>query len=277
MVSQSHNTSLFVYRYREEGLLQPLEGLREATKDLSYIDRSDIYYQLLLSYISKTDCDKALGLWTEMQEEDCQPTEKFLFTLGNFLKENGHHVPFVMPKMDAAPEVEKSKYTVPTDSELARFRQLLRNNQTDEALQLKIYLPNQLTINDYSHLLENLAKEERQNEAAKLCLEMLKKNMHPLPRIFRFLLNKIANTGDVETMESIGNKLNSDMKKLLSFDNRLCHANIVAGKAEQYLETLLTEIENAEDEHVSILAEKFPRGGAAGILENCPELVPKCE
>jgi hypothetical protein len=31
-------------------MVAPLEGLVEATRDISHIDRSDIYYHLLLSY-----------------------------------------------------------------------------------------------------------------------------------------------------------------------------------------------------------------------------------
>jgi hypothetical protein len=37
-------------RYQQEGKVAPLEGLVEATRDISHIDRSDIYYHLLLSY-----------------------------------------------------------------------------------------------------------------------------------------------------------------------------------------------------------------------------------
>lgn len=275
-------------RYREEGSLKNLEGLREATKDLSYIDRSDIYYQLLLTYISKDDCDKALGLWTEMQEEDCPPTDRFLIKLGNFLKQNNKDIPFIIPETEIAKPtktvrrenarpVEVKQQQPQVQNNLTQFRQALKSDDIDQAMQLKNSVTNQINVNDYSTLLENLVKHDRQNEANKLCIEMLKKNLHPIPRVFRFLLNKIANNGDVQTIETIGNKLSSDMKKLVSFDNRLCHANIVAGKADQYLDTLVKEIENAKDEHVSILAEKFPRGGAVGILEKCPELSEKCK
>lgn len=252
-------------RYREEGAAQTLEGLMEATKDLTHIDRGDIYYQLLLTYISKKDSDKAIGLWTQMQEEDVHASEEFLMKLGSFLKSQGREVPFVVPDLDLP------------KNDLVLFRQFVKTGDVDKALQLKNSIQTSMNVNDYSALLEILVKAERLNEAAKLCFEMLRKNLYPIPRIFRFLLNKIANNGDVKTIESIGNKLSSDMKKLLSFDNRFCHANIVAGKSDEYLDTLIKEIENAKDEHVEILAEKFPRGGAVGILEKCPELSAKYE
>lgn len=77
-------------RFQQEGLVKPLEGLKDATKDLNHIDRGDIYYQLLLSYIKQDDPEKSLGLWTQMQEEDLAPTDQFLFTLGSFLQEKGN-------------------------------------------------------------------------------------------------------------------------------------------------------------------------------------------
>jgi leucine-rich PPR motif-containing protein len=43
------------------------------------------------------------------------------------------------------------------------------------------------------------------------------------------------------------------------------------------LETLTEEIENAKDNDFELLAEKFPRGGAIGILEKHPELQPECK
>ncbi|GLV39949.1 bicoid stability factor [Carabus blaptoides fortunei] len=268
-------------RYREEGLVIPLEGLMEATRDLSHIDRSDIYYQLLLSYIKNGDPDKALGLWTQMQDEDCEPNDQFLKKLGDFLRAKGRDVPFVIPKnlqkSVAKPKDPKQIVETVPKGDVSQFRQVIKGGNIDQAIRMKQKVNNLLNVTDYSLLLEALVKDERQNEATNLCYEMIQKNIYPIPRVFRFFLNKIANNGDVDTMERIGNKLSSDMKKVLSFDNRLCHANIVAGKAGDYLDILMKEIEHARDDQVQILAEKFPRGGAVGILEKCPELTEKYE
>lgn len=43
--------------------------------------------------------DKALGLWTQMQEEDVNIPDEFLFVLGKLLKENGRPVPFDMKNL----------------------------------------------------------------------------------------------------------------------------------------------------------------------------------
>lgn len=91
-------------RYRMEGMVKPLEGLKDATKDLNHIDRSDIYYQLLLSYLKQEDADKAIGLWTQMQEEDVAASDEFLRKLGKYLSARNIAVPFVLPE---EPVVEK--------------------------------------------------------------------------------------------------------------------------------------------------------------------------
>jgi len=49
-------------RYQQEGMVQSLEGLIEATKDLNHIDRNNIFYNLLLSYCKEDQPEKALGI-----------------------------------------------------------------------------------------------------------------------------------------------------------------------------------------------------------------------
>ncbi|KAF5275552.1 hypothetical protein FQR65_LT04155 [Abscondita terminalis] len=268
-------------RYQMEGMVKPLEGLKDATKDLNHIDRSDIYYQLLLSYIKQEDVDKALGLWTQMQEEDMAPNDQFLRTLGDFLTKNEIEVPFVMPEKAAVEENIKilqrphKKVEERTDGQL--FRQALKTGDIDGALKIKQKLKDTLSVIEMSNLIEHLTQKDRLKEATSLTIELLERPQTLIPRVFRFLLNKLANNGDIDTINHIGRKLNSETKKVLSFDNRICHANLVAGKVEDYLAILDSEISNAKPDEVATLAEKFPRGGVLGIMEKHPELIDKYE
>lgn len=93
----------------------------------------------------------------------------------------------------------------------------------------------------------------------------------------RFLLNKLAAAGRIDDLTAIGGKLSTELKRLVSFDNRLCHANIVAGNVEDYLKKLEDNIENATDANLEDISSQFPRGGAFGILEKYPEYLDKCE
>lgn len=81
----------------------------------------------------------------------------------------------------------------------------------------------------------------------------------------------------MDQLNQIGEKLSVELKRLISFDNRLCHANIVAGNVEGYLQKLENEIDNATPENLNLISEQFPRGGAYGILERHPEYTDKCE
>ncbi|CAG9826701.1 unnamed protein product [Diabrotica balteata] len=264
-------------RYQQEGLIKPLEGLKDATKDLNHIDRSDIYYQLLLSYIKQDDIDKALGLWTQMQEEDMAPSDPFLLKLGDFLQSKGRQVPFVVPQTTVqAAEVPQSTKPQVTPAPVL-FRQKLKLGNVDEALKVKNNSKEALNVVDLTTLIEKLLQQNRLKEASKVTFEILDRGNIPVNRVFRFLLNKLATAGDVDTLSKIGQKINSDVKRIVSFDNRMCHANLVAGNAEAYLKKLDNDINSAKDEDLSLLSEQFPRGGAYGILEKHPDLTEQYE
>lgn len=301
-------------RYKNEGLLQPLEGLIEATKDLGHIDRNKIYYTLLLSYDKADEAEKALGLWTKMQEENVTPNDAFLLKLAEILSKKNIDVPFVVPETqneqakakkskakdatttEAATETakvaeqpkEKAAKKEPAKTETAKppktashlsgFRKAIQANDPDAAISHKqsVLSGEKIGALDTSRLIELLVRADRLTEATKYVEELLGDKLHPQPKIFKFYLNKIAAAGDLETMQRIGQQLNDEQKRLISFDNRFCHANIVAGKAEEFLKHLTTEIDAAKTpEESTKLAEKFPRGGAVGILEKHPELVPQ--
>ncbi|XP_017067892.2 leucine-rich PPR motif-containing protein, mitochondrial [Drosophila eugracilis] len=298
-------------RYKNEGLLQPLEGLIEATKDLGHIDRNKIYYTLLLSYDKADEAEKALGLWTKMQEESVTPNDAFLLKLADMLKRKNIDVPFVVPETqkevrtkknktkeqtktevstetakipdqpkEKSPKKDQSKTAPPPKpvSHLSGFRKAILANDPDAAISHKqsFLSGEKVGALDVSRLIELLVRADRLSEATKYVEELLADKLHPQPKIFKFYLNKIAAAGDLETLEKIGKQLNDEQKRLVSFDNRFCHANIVAGKADQFLNHLTTEIDAAKSsEEATKLAEKFPRGGAVGILEKHPELVPQ--
>ena len=304
-------------RYLQEGMIQPLEGLMEATKDLSHIDRAEIYSTLLKTYIKEVSPEKALGLWTKMQEEDITPSDVFLANLSQFLKSQKLDVPFVVPEKVQTPKktqsnVEKKEKTASTTTTttprkvekqmkikklevkaaavgttvmvsetIANLKAALKEENIDAIMKANANLlpADKLSLTEQSLVIEALIKNDRLQEGTKLVLEMLEQQKtHPIPRIFRFYLNKLAAAGDSVTLEKIGTLISSETKKVLSFDNRCCHANIAAGKSEEYLKKLESAIDNATtEEQIKDVGEKFPRGGAVGILEAMPESAEQFE
>ena len=117
-----------------------------------------------------------------------------------------------------------------------------------------------MTTLEKSKVIEALAKNGRLNDANKLVFEMLNEKVYPRLNIFRFYLNKLATSGDTETMEQIGNLIDSELKKELSFDNRYCHSFVTQGKVSDYLKRLENNIENAKTpEEIQKAGEIFPR------------------
>lgn len=173
--------------------MKPLEGLKDATRDLNHIDRSDIYYQLLLSYIKQDDADKSLGLWTQMQEEDLPPTDQFLLKLGSFLQEKGMPVPFAMPQpriiqrpvtigapaLSQQPSVGLQRPRPTTNP----FKRKLTAGDLDGCLQT---LNNEkVSVSDISLLIEKLVHGDRLDDATKVTLDLLNKGTYPVQKIFR--------------------------------------------------------------------------------------------
>lgn len=275
-------------RYHVEGKTHSLEGLMEATKDLNHIDRSTIYHKLLKSYITEKQPEKALGLWTTMQEEDEAPTDNFLIELSNFLKTNGYEVPFVAP--NAAPptkkttkveEKTKSSATRTADAKnalsptLKEFKAASKTSDVDRLLAARDNLTgsDKLNLTEQSLVVEALVNRGRLNDASKMVLELLEQNLHPIPRIFKYFLNKLAASGDLATFERIGEMITDEVKRLISFDNRLCHAHIAGGNVEQYMKKLEDTVDTIKSkEEAEAAAKHFPIGGASGILSQHPEM-----
>lgn len=264
-------------RYKNEGMVEPLEGLLEASKDLHHINRTNIYYNLLLCYFNRNDANKALGLWTKMQEENIPPSDDFLLKLAELLKKNSIDIPFVVP--EGKEEVLKVVPENYRSNDLNSFRSAIRNGEVDVALQIKSSLrKSEIPITDLSQLIELLVRADRLKESTSLLNEIWARGYFPNKQIFKFYLNRVAATGDVERMEQISVQLSDEQKKLVSFDNRLCHAYVISGRVDEYMNRLYDDIANAKSpEEIQKLAEKFPRGGALGILSKYPEATKNFE
>lgn len=236
-------------RYRTGGDTKSLEALVEATANINYIDRNLIYFNLLQRYQKENDPQKALNLWTKMQEENIVPTDTFLIRLSTFLIENNIEVPFASP---AAENIQKKTENIET-------------NERKRTVKV-----------DLTKTLEQLLRDNKLNEASKTMQEIVTQNIIVPHRILKFYLNKFASNGDYKIIEGL--VLSDDIKKKISFDNRLCHAYVKAGKVKEYFEKLRSNLNSCNSvQDFEKQAAAFPRGGALGILENFPELYDECK
>ena len=101
-----------------------------------------------------------------------------------------------------------------------------------------------VNITDSSSLIELLVKGNRVRDATNVAETILASDAYPIPKIFRFLLNRLASNGDVEAMSKVAKYLTPRIKKEVSFDNRLCNAYLAAGRGGEYLHMLQREVDD---------------------------------
>jgi len=177
-----------------------------------------------------------------------------------------------------------SYHSTPTDQGYLH-RQLKRAVASGDAAKgLSIYLSLEqsgkiVNVTETSSLIEQLVRADLTQEATDITKTMLFRNTHPLPKIFRFLLNKLATTGSVENINAIGMYLSTKIKKDVSYDNRLCNAYLSAGRGAEFLDLLVADldmaVQNNDEQMMTVIQDRFPRGGAMGLLDNHPELLGK--
>lgn len=243
-------------RYVEEGKSEYLEGLLEATKELSHIDRSNIFYHLLQTYCKADETDKALGLWTLLQEEGEVPSEQFLQHLGKHLKSKNREVPFIIPEEK---NVKPGKQA----------------DIVEKIVDRKV--PTKPTKNDISEKIENMVKDGLLSQAMDVAIKSIEHGVIPKTAVVKFLLKALAEEGNVEKIQQLGNYINESIKRRVTYDDKLTLAVFTRGAGNHHIDSLLESVQAAKtEEDLDNALRKFPRSSAleAAIQDN--ELVAKC-
>ncbi|CAL8088007.1 unnamed protein product [Orchesella dallaii] len=300
--ARNDKIEMFCQRYCQEGRVAELENLIQVTKDLVDVDRNSMFFYLLQAYCKLGDADKALSVWTSMQEENIQPSVELLIYLADFLRKNDRPVPFVVPDESELPSSAASATSSTANQKpvatglpksVAEFRRCVDMNEIDKALQIKQRLESEgssLTLTDISSLIEKLARAERLNEATRLCEQLFERGVYPQPRVLRFLVGRLANAGDVNSLETMENKLNFDIKRKVMLNTRLSVAYAIANRGEEYFENhIKNTVESgigADEDSSPSLAEgaedveelgNIPVFGSTTILLKNEQLLPQFE
>ncbi len=290
--------------FRSQGRYWDLENLL-ATSAGSYTpdDRRSIFLFTLQTYADQGLYDKALMLNEQLHQEGLSRDFASFHELMSHLAETYSSVysePVLytseerqLPEPRRQPQRRRRQEEVPSDAASVEHQQSMRSvhhktlkralndKDVDAAYKAFVLLDKtgkQLNVTESSTLIELLVKGEHVEEGARLAEDMLKRDTYPMPKIFRFLLNKLAANGNVELMTRVGSHLSPKVKKEVSFDNRLCNAYLSAGMAHEFLQLLEQEIDELtenkkSDESLQALKDKFPRGGAMGLLESNRHLI----
>lgn len=227
----------------------------EATKELSHIDRSNIFYHLLVSYCKADETDKALGLWTILQEEAEIPSEAFLVYLGNHLKSKNREVPFIIPEQQSVRPKEKDiagKITTPKTT-------------------------TNISKKDISESIENLIKEGKAVQAMDHAIKSIGDGVIPKDNVLKYLLKSLAEDGNVEKIQLLGKHLNESMKRNVTYDDKLTLAIFRRGAGYEHIDGVLKALQVSNtDVDVQIALRKFPRSVALASAVQDEELSKKC-
>lgn len=148
-----------------------------------------------------------MALWTQMQEEDCQPSEQFMWSLSELLKKNELEVPFTVKKPKEKVSVVSSDVnkTLSTELELC-----IKNNDIPQALALRKTLRSKgysINTSNESKIVELLTREKRLKEAFEIAKDMLENGRPITKSILTFLVKNLSEAGDTASLEYLNGKV----------------------------------------------------------------------
>ena len=285
---------------RNQGRVVDLENLLWGSTGIRREDRKTVFWWTLQSYVDHGMLDRAVMLSKRLEYEGLAlDFPEFHSLMGSLVQNYTYNSAMTVhssPALSMSLSPAESPYTscpsTPissgTEEQLAiqahyhrKLKKAIAKESSVDGLAAFNELEKtgkQVNVTEMSSLVELLVKDDHLQDATHVTEKMLQRDTYPMPKIFRFLLNRLASTGHVELMNTIGQYLTTSVKKEVSFDNRLCNAYLAAGRGGEYLDSLEKELnlvadKSKDDEQVQILKEKFPRGGAMGLLESNPHLV----
>lgn len=225
-------------RLLNSGHISELEQFVSLTKSLFGIDRDRMYQFLLQGY--DNDGEKALEVWSTMQEEDVQPSAQTLNLIAQILIKQGLPVPFEVPA--GSQLVSRRLETPHINRTVSRTRDIITSKTS---------------------IISKLLIEKNIEEAKSVLVEMLDSGLHPTFMILRSCLSEISRTGDTLFMANIKNKLDAEVRKRVFFNTFSSIALVSSGGVEDFLDQL------DKDEYSE---SEYPTGAVIHLLKEHPHL-----
>ncbi|XP_055339824.1 leucine-rich PPR motif-containing protein, mitochondrial-like [Paramacrobiotus metropolitanus] len=254
----------FAERCMDNNRLPELEGLIGATRDIFDIDRDALYYHLIRLYGKNDQPDKALAMWTSMQEENVLASGKTLRALAEILRQHNREIPFDVPE-----DVTDRESAMPPEEQ--NLLQCIREDNLDEAMECKRRMGGKgqaLSVKGYSYLIEGLLQKERIREAVKMTYELLENNQHPYPAVSRFLVSKLSRSGDVAQLEELLQAFPERIASYLQLNKHMFSAYVHANRVDEILDRY---------EKMEPTEYRLPITGLMALLQKYPNYLPRIE
>ncbi|XP_023247961.1 leucine-rich PPR motif-containing protein, mitochondrial [Copidosoma floridanum] len=177
------------YAYNHE--TEQLEKFIKLVSGLRY-EHNQLYNMLLDLYEKENNWEKSLALWTQMQEDNVQPSVKFMNQLENILRTNNQAVP-----------IAKSEEAQVFESSVENFRKAIENGQISEAKEILVKIPEDIRSNYLLQLIDHYLDVEDIDEALKNLKdfwEMQHKSEPPFQRTVSSILEKLINSNDFQNI-----------------------------------------------------------------------------
>ncbi|XP_014230719.1 leucine-rich PPR motif-containing protein, mitochondrial [Trichogramma pretiosum] len=171
-----------------------------------YLDIDPIYCKLLQTYEKKGDWQRGLALWTQMQEDNVQPSPEFLKTLDQLLRSHDQNPPFNI----VSPHDEN------VDDKAKKFTQHLIERDFENAKSILSTMNREAKVRYTLHLVEALAAEDHMNEALNY-LHKLLSGVSEINSTFHttvsHVLTKLAEANDFSNIAQTVRLFNQAVKK----------------------------------------------------------------
>lgn len=129
-----------------------------------------------------------------------------------------------------------------------------------------------------SNMIETLVKNEKPAEAMDVAVKAIQQGVMPKSSVLKYMLKTLANAGNVEKIQLLGNYISDTMRRNVTYDDKLTLAIFNRGAGTQHIDSLLQSVNAAKtDEDLEVVLKKFPRSNALASIVNNEELLKKCK
>lgn len=172
--------------FRAQGRIYDLEALLWGSYGIQIDDRKCIYYWTLQAYADSGMFPQAVDLTRRLESEGLDFPE-YHSLMNNFAMAIYAQEQKSFPTSTSS-VASSTALSSQADQSHRKLKKGIANKDLNACLEH--YRGQDLNVTEASSLIEMFVKEDMLNEAMEVTERMLTKESYPLPRIFRFLLNK---------------------------------------------------------------------------------------
>lgn len=131
---------------------------------------------------------------------------------------------------------------------------------------------------DISASIEALIQTGQLTQAMDVAIKSIGNGVMPKPNVLKYLLKNLAQEGNVEKIQQLGEHLTEDMKRKVTYDDKLTLAIVEKGAGSEHVQQLYEAVQAAtSDAELEAALRKFPRSNALASIMKDDELLAKCE